>query len=547
MGLNRILKSYSKQEKILSSVLLCVLVMSIFSAAKIAYFSQKPQSNGAVYTEGIVGELTSTNPLYRDYSQVNRDLSYLVFRGLTKYNPEKNSFDPDLADFTINSNSTIFTFHLRENLKWQDGTDLTIEDILYTYKSVIQNEKFQNSILKGNFNGVQIEITAENEITFTLSSPNSFFISNTDIPIIPRHIYNTTPVETIGETNFEDKIIGSGPYEVNSIIRKSPSQVEISLSRSKSFTGKIPKVKNIKLSIFKTNEELILNQDSLDTLPHLPYSLEKQINKENFELADYILPQYSAIFINTDKDVLDKKIIRKALNSASNKELLVEELESKQQIDGPFFQLAGEEDSTPNPSVEEVKSELEFAGWSLNDENIYIKDDKKLEFELTIQNLPNNKIKDNENQKVAQHFIEAYSKVGIKIIPRYLDQEVYNNVLQRKNFQLILAGHYLGNNFDTYSFWHSSQGGINGSNLSNYQNPSTDQLLQDLREDNDSQSKRKILEALNQKIEQDIPAIFLYTEKQLFAFDNKIKKRKILKSYAFPSDRFYQIEDWIIR
>jgi len=546
MGINKIFKSYTKQEKIISLVLLGTLFFSVIYLGQSTYLAHKPQSDASIYTEGIAGELTSTNPLYRDYSLINRDLSYLVFRGLTKYNPEKNSFDADLADFTINDNSTEFIFHLKDNLKWQDGEDLTIDDVLFTYKSVIQNEKFQNSILKNNFNGTSIEITAENEITFTLDSPNSFFISNTDIPVIPRHIYSTIAVENLSETKIEDKIVGSGPYQVDLISRTSPSQLKIELSRSKSYTGKIPKIKNFNLIAFKTNEELMLNQDMLDSMPHLSYTVKNQIKTDNFEIKDYILPQYSAIFLNTDKDMLDKKIIRQALNDASNKALLAEELESKKIIDGPFFQLGGEENEDIR-STQDIRDELEFAGWSLNENNIYQKDDKILEFELTILNFPNNKIKDQENHKVSQHFIDSYANVGIKLTPRYLDQEVYSNVLQRKNFQLILAGHYLGNNFDTYSFWHSSQGGINGSNLSNYRNVSTDQLLEDLRSTSDSQNKRAILESLNEKIKQDIPAIFLYTEKQLFAFDNKIKKRKILKSYAFPSDRFYQVSQWITK
>jgi len=546
MGLAKIIKTYNKKEKIISLALLAMIIISLFLIFRSTYKFVKPQSDQSMYTEGVVGELTSTNPLYRDYSRVNRDLSSLVFSGLTKYNPEKNSFDPDLANFEINNNSTVFTFHLKDNLKWQDGEPLTIDDVLYTYKAVIQHEKFDNAIIKENFNGVEIEITAENEITFTLKKPNSFFISNTNIPILPRHIWTKVDIENMSETNLEEKIIGSGPFEVKDITIISPSLTQIILNRSKQYSGEIPKIKNLKLLAYKSNEELLLNQSRLDSIPNLPHIMKNQIDTDLFKTEEYILPQYSAIFINTEKDLLKQKLIRDMLNKASNKKVLAESLPSKQLISGPYFQISNS-DVQNQPTNKQIRERLESEGWTLNNENIYEKDGQKLEFELTIQNFPQNKLKDKENHKVSQHFIDSYAKVGIKITPRYLDKEVYSNVLQRKNFQLILAGHSLGNNFDTYSFWHSSQGGINGSNLSNYKSIAADKLLEDLRNSNNNQTKRGILEALNQKLNDDIPAIFLFTEKQLFAFDNKIKKRKILKSYAFTSDRFYQISQWLLK
>jgi peptide/nickel transport system substrate-binding protein len=542
----KVIKNYSKRDKTISLILIGLMAISLVIVGLNAFAPKKTTSPQSYYTEGLVGELPTLNPLFREYSRVNRELSTLVYSGLTKYNPEKNAFDPDLADFEVSGDGTVFTFTLKDNVEWHDGTPLTANDILFTYKTVIQNANFENAVLKSNFEDVSIELSAENQVTFTLPQANAYFLSHTDTPILPKHILGEIPVEEMLQAITAENSIGTGPYSLKALQTNADNTKQIDLKLNDKYYGNVPSIKNIRYLVFNNEEELLLNQEALNSIPNLKYENLNSIDTERFDTESFVLPEYTAIFVNTDVAPLTQSIARKALSWGANKRDLLISLPSKEIISGPFFQFEeiGELMTANYPAIID---NIESDGWEINDAGVYEKNFYTMDYFLTIQNFPNNPLKNQENERIVQHLIDSYKKIGVKITPRYLEPAAFSRALQNKDYELVLAGHSLGNNLDTYSFWHSSQTGTGGTNLSNYQNVVVDNLLENLRQTSNPQSQRELIQELNLQIKEDVPAIFLYTEKHLFAFDNKIKKRKILKSYAHSSDRFYNLAQWELK
>ena len=109
---------------------------------------------------------------------------------------------------------------------------------------------------------------------------------------------------------------------------------------------------------------------------------------------------------------------------------------------------------------------------------------------------------------------------------------------------MAIFGHDLGENLDSYSFWHSSQRFQNGLNISMYSNILTDNLLDNLRREQDQNKKISLAKEINKQLSTDNPAIFLFTTKHLYYIDNKIKNRKILKNYSHQSDILFDINSW---
>ncbi len=46
-----------------------------------------------------------------------------------------------VKDFEVSEDEKVFTFHMREGLKWSDGYPVTTEDVLFAYEDVLMNEK----------------------------------------------------------------------------------------------------------------------------------------------------------------------------------------------------------------------------------------------------------------------------------------------------------------------------------------------------------------------------------------------------------------------
>ncbi|MDP2909778.1 MAG: hypothetical protein Q8N69_01760, partial [bacterium] len=111
---------------------------------------------------------------------------------------------------------------------------------------------------------------------------------------------------------------------------------------------------------------------------------------------------------------------------------------------------------------------------------------------------------------------------------------------------ILLFGEVLGAIPDPFPFWHSSQKYDPGLNLSSYENKYLDELLEEGRKISDENLRKENLEAIQNMIVDDIPAIFLYSPKYTYLSSDLIKGISDKKSVN-TSKRFIGIEDWYIK
>ncbi len=85
------------------------------------------------------GEPDCMDPTMNDYSSGSYALQSL-FRGLYKFAPD-GTLVPALAEgHTVSGDGLVYTFTLRDGLKWSDGSDLTAYDFEYSWKRVLDPE-----------------------------------------------------------------------------------------------------------------------------------------------------------------------------------------------------------------------------------------------------------------------------------------------------------------------------------------------------------------------------------------------------------------------
>src|SRR3990167_2698968 len=144
-----VFKAYDYRDKVISAAAVAIFLLMI---VKMMFFPYGLFGFGEsnIYTEGIVARngIQNLNPLFVDYNEADREVSRLLFSGLMKYDPEKRAVVDDMAKLTISEDKTLYTFVLREGLKWHDGKPVTTEDVYFTFHDIVLHPSFQNEILK---------------------------------------------------------------------------------------------------------------------------------------------------------------------------------------------------------------------------------------------------------------------------------------------------------------------------------------------------------------------------------------------------------------
>lgn len=76
----------------------------------------------------------------------NSILRFVSPQGLTRWSPDFSAIIPNVAErWEVNADSSEFTFHLREGMKWSDGHPFTADDVMFFVEDLLHNEEFYPS------------------------------------------------------------------------------------------------------------------------------------------------------------------------------------------------------------------------------------------------------------------------------------------------------------------------------------------------------------------------------------------------------------------
>ena len=91
----------------------------------------EPKAGGSI-TIAISQDLDQSLDPHTSTSAGKREIFFNIFEGLVKADPDGN-FVPALAEsWEVSDDATTFTFKIRKGVKFHNGSDLTVEDVVYT-------------------------------------------------------------------------------------------------------------------------------------------------------------------------------------------------------------------------------------------------------------------------------------------------------------------------------------------------------------------------------------------------------------------------------
>ena len=590
-----------KTEKLIIKIALLVLVVTSISWA--VYFSMNNRvsvpTTGGEYSEALIGQPKFINPLYASTSDIDSDLTYLIYSGLFRFN-EQQKLLPDLASkYTFSEDKKIYDVQLRQDVKWSDGKPFTADDVIFTFEA-IQNP-IVNSPLITTFQGVKIEKISQYSVRFTLKTAFAPFINSLTTQILPAHIWQDIQPINIKLAKNNLQPVGSGPWKFGKLVKDQTGNIQsYILEPNQYYHKKTPYLKSLTFKFYPDYTQALnaLKSQDISALGFLPRNLKDKISNKNFNFYNFRLPQYTAIFFNQEKSsILKDEDLRAALLLATEKTKIAKTLNNTVEItESPILKnslgydpklksngfnpvsstalldkkwsiiqpeeyfkieydklikdkkdeiekIKNDVSSTPkmvSSSVEKIeKTATETVRQKMNSQqSIYRKDknDNILELKITTLNTEEYKI-------VAQTVANMWQKAGIKTGIEYIDVHAIKDVLKKRNYSILLYGEIVGNDPDPYPFWHSSQTNYPGLNLARFSNRDADKILEKARSSTSTANRAELYKDFQKIIIKENPAIFLYIPTHTFIVSKDVKGIMLEQAYS-PSERYATVNKW---
>lgn len=546
--ITRIIRDLPITEKVLFFGACGVMVVSAILLLFVvnAQFQTEIPTQGGTLTEGVVGTPRFINPILA-ISDADRDLTELVYSGLLDIDAS-GSYIADLAEsWSISDDGRTYSFALRDDAVFHDGEPVTTEDIAFTI--AMAQDPLLKSPKRVNWEGVTVRVISPREIEFILSESYEPFIENLTLGILPRHLWRDVTPDQFPFSRSNIEPIGSGPYVIDNIRTNSsnlPTQYE--LSPFVNYTLGEPFIKTLIVRIYPNEDRLTeaYKKGTIDSVSGLTRDQATELSLES-EIVISELPRVFGVFFNQNQaPVLLNKEVRQALSLAIDRDAIVSEVFGQfarpTNTALPFQNI--EQTTTASTTLDEARTLLEDEGWAVDEESgIYTRDTddgiERLSFSISTANTP-------ELIRTAEIIEAQWESFGANIELKIFDiNDLNQRVIRPRNYETLLFGQVIGRGQDLYPFWHSSQRNDPGLNISQYTNITVDKLVEDARVTFDKSQRANLLTEFVTELQNDTPAVFIYSPYFTYALPNKVSNA-FIGNVVLPSDRFNNIHEWYI-
>ncbi|GAA0221039.1 ABC transporter substrate-binding protein [Cryptosporangium japonicum] len=463
-----------------------------------------PSASEGGRTDGTLVVATSGEP-----DNLNPILGYgsdggtLLFDGLVARDAS-NKLIPALANAlpTVSPDGKTVTATLRDGVTFSDGTPLTADDVVFTYRSVL-DPKIDSTIRSDLDMLATVEAQDFSTVVFTLKYAYAPFLQRLALGIVPAKAFAG---QDVNKAPFNRTPIGTGAYTVDSWTAGD----RLVLTANPKYWGGAPA--NDRVIIAFVEDDNVRAQraragefDAAELAPKLAASFA---NVDGYRVEKVASADYRGVMLPFGDPVTGDVAIRRALNQAVDRAAMVQGV-----LGG-----SGEPAFSPVPPSSEfvdptavgkdtadataATAALEGAGWKAGSDGIRARGGQKAEFTLMYP------AADSLRKELALAVTADAKKVGIKVNPEGLTWDAIEP--RMKSDALIMGwGTPFDPDFVSYQLFHSRFAGQGFFNPGFYKSPATDKALQDGRDHADTAARKAAYSAFQKQLAADVPWIFL--------------------------------------
>ncbi|MUT64843.1 nickel ABC transporter substrate-binding protein [Paenibacillus sp. NEAU-GSW1] len=378
----------------------------------------------------------------------------MIYEPLVNYN-EGGEVVPFLAEsWTISEDGKTYSFKLRQNVKFSDGTTFNAAVAKKNFDAVMKHTENHSWL---GFISLLDKTEAVDEYTFNIVLKQAYSPTLQELSVI-------RPVRFLGEAGFPDdgdtskgvkQPVGTGPWMLTDY--KTDEYAEF--TRNPNYWGEQPKIDKVVFKIIPDGDTRVLafEKGELDLI----YG-EGAISMDAFmqlQANDNYTTQISSpvatrqLVMNTTNAALSDKKVRLALQQGFNKDAMVQGItsgleETADSLLSSNFPYAQTNSAPLGYDVEKAKALLDEAGWVLPEgKSVREKDGKPLEVELIYEK------SDQVIKPMAETLQAEWAAIGVKLNISGLELTEQIKRFRAGQFDLYFFSNY-GAPYDPSSFIH---------------------------------------------------------------------------------------------
>ncbi len=528
---------------------LTYLSIFILFIASVLYLSLEglkvsvPKKGGSINEAVTVGP-KFLNPLLST-TDTDKSISYLVYSPLLQINEFGEISKNSLADsYEVSEDKREYTINLKKDLYFHDNEKLTVRDVIFTVNKA-QDPVTKSCLIRRLF-GIETLAVDDYTVKFTLINPSYNFLENLNLRIIPRHIWDSVPTEEISFSNFNLNPIGSGPYEIDDVIRNESGQIEyVTLKSNKDYFETEAFIERVRFSVFGSQDSALdaLKSGHVNSFGGASLSELKNIKIPDDKIEKIHTSRLFSIFFNLENETLlktDTNVKDYVKAAIANKTYLENILGDSYSDEFSSLPLAYGYGPQERQSLDLIaaKEKLNKEGWEINAEGFYEKKDELLEIDLAT---PDSKDLINIATEMENKLMDLGVKVNLKV---YDTNALQDEILRDRKFEALLFGMQYDSIPSLYPFWHSFSIDYPGINISGYSNSGVDLKIENLQSEFDKAERSKLYREIVEEIDKDSPISPLYSPLYIYSQTTKIIKPEQKDIITSPEERFYGIEKW---
>ncbi|MGN7456517.1 ABC transporter substrate-binding protein [Paenibacillus pasadenensis] len=493
-------------------------------------------------TDTIIVGLVDPSGAFTPYFQqsgYDGNVSSLLYTSLVLVD-DKGEPTPGLAEkWEASPDGLTYTFHLRPDLRFSDGSPLTADDVAFTW--TILNDKSYDGDSQIPALGIKgaaaykdgtaaavsgIEVKDPQTISVTLDKPNAAALVLLGGDVLSKAYYGKDYKQ--GDLGYMKQLssspLGNGPYKLEKFI---PGQ-EVRFTANEHYFGEKPKTPHF---IYKTSEGDTWQYLETGEVDYASFSAtQENIDKLSalgfVNIVPYTPSTYGYLQVNLERPALQDKKVRQALTYGLDRQSIYVDAQQGAgvvaNIPSPLTSWAyTEEGINAYPyDLEKAKALLDEAGWAEGSDGIREKDGQKLKIHYLGSKSKNTDI----FIAVAQ---ENYTALGIQFEPEIFAD--FNSLVSK-----VEGGDYDLVSFSTPMLTDPADGlaqFVDGE-IKGFDNAAFKELYDKGLATTDIEQRKAVYKEIFQLLNDELPVIFTSYRKSVYAYNGRIENLEISPFYG---------------